>query len=110
MAKKGETIAGTVILLAGAGVALESLRYHIGTARQPLPGLFPFLAGLLLVFLSGILIIRAGRSAADGKESLGNLRRPGKLVLGLALYILLSSLVGYMIAATILSIMILRSP
>ncbi len=107
MAKKNDAILGSFFLLIGIGVALESLGYHLGTARQPLPGLLPFLAGLLLVALSAMLIFRSRRDEGAKPQSLGNLRRPARLILGLVIYISISSFLGYILATTILSMFIL---
>jgi hypothetical protein len=107
MAKKNDAILGSFFLFIGIGVTLESLRYHLGTARQPLPGLLPFLAGLILVGLSAMLIFRPGKDEDAKSPSLSNLRRPAQLILGLVIYISISSFVGYILATTILSIFIL---
>jgi len=107
MAKKNDVILGSFFLVSGIGVALESLRYQLGTARHPLPGLLPFLAGLLLAGLSATLIFRSGRDEDDKPQSAGHLRRPAQLILGLIIYISMSSFFGYILSATILSIFIL---
>jgi putative tricarboxylic transport membrane protein len=109
MARKGELFVGLFFLLVGLGVALESLRYQLGTARAPLPGLFPFLAGLLLIGLSATLLFKATRGEATEGRVLGNLRRPAQLIAGLAIYILIAPLLGYVMATTILSMIILRA-
>jgi hypothetical protein len=57
--------------------------------------------------LSSILIFRSGRDEDAKPKSSSNLRRPAQLILGLLIYISISSFVGYIVAATILSIFIL---
>ncbi len=109
MARKGDFFVGLFFLVVGLGVALESLRYHLGTARAPLPGLFPFLAGLLLIGLAATLIFKATRGEESPGPVLGNLWRPAQLIAGLVIYISIGTLLGYVLATTILSMIILRA-
>jgi hypothetical protein len=109
MARKGDFYIGIFFLVVGSGVALESLRYHLGTARAPLPGLFPFLAGLLLIGLAAALIFQATRGQATQERVLGDLWRPAQLILGLWIYIAIGPLLGYVLATTLLSMIILRA-
>jgi putative tricarboxylic transport membrane protein len=109
MAQKGNFFIGLFFLFVGLGVALESLRYHLGTARAPLPGLFPFLAGLLLIGLAATLIFKAITGERTQGPVLGNLSRPAQLVLGLVIYIPIGNLLGYVLATTLLSMIILRA-
>jgi hypothetical protein len=109
MPRKGEFYIGVILFLVSVGVMLESLRYRVGTAYEPQPGLFTFAAGLLLMGLSLTLIFKAGRGEPPKAQVLGNLRRPAQLILGLVVYISISSYTGYLLATTILSIIVLRA-
>lgn len=55
-----ELAAGLIVLLAGVGVALESLTYPMGSLRNVGPGIFPLLLGIVLAGL-GVAVIFEGR-------------------------------------------------
>ena len=57
--KKKDFYAGLVMTLLGAGVALNSTTYRLGTLTHMGPGMFPFILGILLTFV-GILIFVSG--------------------------------------------------
>ena len=52
---KKDFYAGVVMILLGAGVALNSTTYSLGTLTHMGPGMFPFMLGIVLAFV-GILI------------------------------------------------------
>ena len=57
--KKKDFYAGLAMTLLGAGVALNSTTYNLGTLMHMGPGMFPFILGILLTFV-GILIFVSG--------------------------------------------------
>lgn len=57
--KRVDIISGTILFLLGLGVSVKSLTYPIGTPRSPGGGLFPFLASVLLMCLSGLMLIHS---------------------------------------------------
>ena len=109
MFKKGDFIVGLCLLAVGIGVMLESWRYHLGPAKEPLPGLFPFGAGAMLAILAAVLLIKGIKGGPPPARSRGNLWRPAQFVLGLGVYMVLCTLFGYISAATVFSVIVLRA-
>jgi len=65
--KRDEIVGGIVIFLFGMATALLSLGIPIGTFRMAGTGLFPLCLGILLMFLSGIFILRIFFQRQKGK-------------------------------------------
>jgi len=57
--KKRDFYAGLAMTLLGAGVTLNSMTYKLGTLMHMGPGMFPFILGILLIFV-GVLIFVSG--------------------------------------------------
>jgi hypothetical protein len=57
--QKKDFYAGLVMVLLGAGVTLNSTTYNLGTFMHMGPGMFPFMLGILMIFI-GILIFISG--------------------------------------------------
>jgi cellulose synthase/poly-beta-1,6-N-acetylglucosamine synthase-like glycosyltransferase len=57
--KNLDRISGTILFLLGLGICLKSLTYPIGSFRSPGGGLFPLLASIILMGLSGAMTIQA---------------------------------------------------
>jgi len=57
--KNLDRISGIILFLLGLGIFLKSLTYPIGSFRSPGGGLFPLLASILLMGLSGAMTIQA---------------------------------------------------
>jgi len=66
--KWGDIIAGIVVISLGVGAAVEALRLNVGTATTPQPGFFPFLSGIFLTTLGGILLVQAVRGLSTGTK------------------------------------------
>ena len=92
----------------GISVLVGSIRLHVGTPTEPQPGFFPFVAGIILVVLCGILLVKDLSGRSPGGEAFGELWRPGILILGLFVYAFVLDFLGYVIATIILSAIILR--
>jgi hypothetical protein len=60
-----DTLAGALMLLVGAGAALEGMTYSVGTLSAPGPGLFPSALGILLMPI-GLAIALVGKRARSG--------------------------------------------
>jgi hypothetical protein len=56
--KRDEIIAGMVIFIFGGVTAVLSLKMPIGTFRMAGTGMFPLILGILLMFLSGIFVLK----------------------------------------------------
>ena len=57
-----DSLSGAVLLLMGAGYLWYDLRYPLDTLDNPGPGIFPLAAGLLLVSLAALQLVRCGRA------------------------------------------------
>jgi hypothetical protein len=57
--QKKDFYAGLLMVLLGAGVALNSTTYNLGTLMHMGPGMFPFMLGILMTFV-GMLIFISG--------------------------------------------------
>ena len=75
---------------------------------RPQPGLLPFIYGIVLTILALILFIKTWLGHAGGNGTFGQLWRPIVFILALFIYVAISKFAGYIIAATILSAMVLR--
>lgn len=108
MRKRGDIAAGFFCIFFGATMMIGAIKLRLGTPSEPQPGFFPFVAGIILVVLSAILLIRAFSGRGEGAEPFGELWRPAILAIGLFLYSLLLDSMGYIIATIILSMVVLR--
>jgi putative tricarboxylic transport membrane protein len=108
MIQKRDLFASLFGILLGAAVIIGSVRLRLGTPTEPQPGFFPFMAGMILIVLCGLLLIRAFFGRSLGGETLGEIRRPVILILGLFVYSVVIDLLGYVIATMILSGVVLR--
>jgi putative tricarboxylic transport membrane protein len=91
----------------GAGAVVGAVQLQIGSPDEPQPGFFPFLAGLILVVLSGLLIIQALRGRSSGGEPFTHLKQPVLAMLGLVGYVLLLEPLGYVLATAALTAVLL---
>ncbi|HZB61608.1 MAG TPA: tripartite tricarboxylate transporter TctB family protein [Microvirga sp.] len=96
-------VAGGFFLLLGLGAVAGAVGLQIGTPREPQPGFFPFLAGLGLAFLSGLLIIQDARGRSLEGEPFADVRRPLLAVLALIAFVVLLDPIGYVLATTALA-------
>ncbi len=108
MRKSTDTIVGFFFIFVGSGAMIGAIGLQLGQAHDPKPGFLPFIDGVALTILSAILIIKAWRGDTTGVNAFGNLWRPAMLITGLVIYISISNLMGFIIATTILSVIILR--
>lgn len=95
--------AGGFFLLLGLGAIIGAVRLQIGTPREPQPGFFPFLAGVGLAILSGLLIVQDLRGRSSAGEPFADLRRPLLAVLALIAFVVLLDPIGYVLATAALA-------
>ncbi len=57
--QKKDFYAGLVMVLLGGAVTLNSTTYKLGTFMHMGPGMFPFMLGILMMFI-GVLIFVSG--------------------------------------------------
>ena len=113
--KKDEVAGGIVLLLLGAATALLSLRMPIGNFRMAGTGLFPLILGLLLVFLSGLFLLRLflETKAIQEKPAAVETPRAAKqwvLFFGtIVLVTLFFNRLGYLLSSFLLMAALLRS-
>jgi putative tricarboxylic transport membrane protein len=103
----GDAIAGGFFLLLGLGAVAGSVQLQIGTPSEPQPGFFPFLGGLGLVILSGLLLVQNWRGHSSGGEPFVEVRRPLIATIGLIAFVILLNPLGYVLATAILSAILL---
>lgn len=108
MRNLGDIIASIVLLFVGIGATIGAIRLRVGTPTEPQPGFFPFLGGVILIGLSGVLLFQAWRRRSIGFQDFGKLWGPAAVVLGLVVYVATLEFLGYLIATTILAVMVLR--
>ncbi|MBI4587672.1 MAG: tripartite tricarboxylate transporter TctB family protein [Candidatus Rokubacteria bacterium] len=107
MARRGEVIAGLVLGALGAAVCVRAVGLHIGTGTSPGPGFFPFLGGLALTVLAGLLAVRGWRGPGEARGTSGLLWRPGALVGGLLVYTAVLDPAGFPLATAALVAVVL---
>jgi hypothetical protein len=100
-------------LVVGTGIALGSLQYGFGTFVSPGAGFITFFAGVLLSFLSLILLVTSLRKRKEA-GTLGDLwkgRETGKALYVLSLlavYALVLQTIGFPVCTFILLILLFR--
>jgi putative tricarboxylic transport membrane protein len=105
--KSADAIAGGAFLLVGLGAVVGAIQLQIGTPSEPQPGFFPFLAGSLLMFLSGLLVVQGLRGRSSGGEPFTKLRQPVLAMMGLIGFVLVLEPLGYILATASLTAVLL---
>jgi len=106
--KRGDIVGSFFGTFIGVAVMIGAIRLRLGTPSEPQPGFFPFVAGVILVVLCVILLLRAFSGRGEGADPFGELWRPAILAIGLFTYSLLLDSMGYIITTIILSLVVLR--
>jgi len=99
-------------LLIGIIVSLASIRLGIGRAANPGSGFMPFFSGLLLIFLSLLLVvqeIRKVRAKPSISFSLNINKNLGILVCSFLVFIFVLQTLGYLISLSILLFVLLEA-
>jgi putative tricarboxylic transport membrane protein len=108
MRKVGDILVGIVFLFIATVFTVGGIRLEIGTPTEPQPGFFPFLGGITLIILAGILLFQGWQGKSSGTQAFGKLWGPLILTAGLVAYVAALETAGYIIATTILSAVVLQ--
>jgi putative tricarboxylic transport membrane protein len=106
--KKINVVGSSLFILVGIWVMAMAVRLNIGGLLEPGPGFFPFLGGFSLTAISLILLLGVLRGRITGSESFRNWRRPAIMYAGCVGYVIIIGTLGFVIATTILSFIVLR--
>lgn len=106
--KPGDLVASAFFILVGIYVTISAIGLKVGTPIAPKPGFFPFLGGLTMIGLSGILLFKACFGRSTGTQAFGKIGNLFLVLLGLVFYIATLESMGYLISTTILSVIVLR--
>jgi putative tricarboxylic transport membrane protein len=109
MRSLGDIIGGLFFLALGIWAIIGAHKLHVGTVTEPQPGFFPFLGGVTLAALSGILLFQALLGRSKGTGAFGALWRPIAMIMGLVLYVAILDSIGYILATIVLSLILLRA-
>ncbi len=101
-------VASALFLLIGIGVTIGALKLKVGTPVRPQPGFFPFVAGVIVVGLSSILMVQGWLGRGKRAEPFGEIWRPACLVAGIAVYVAILDPLGYVLSTIFISVVILR--
>jgi len=108
MMVSADRVAGSLFFLIGLAAAVEGVRLDLGTPSQPQPGFYPFLAGLLLMGLSVLLIVQDFRGRSDGAEPFLQFKAQLLALAGLVGFVTFLRPLGYVPATAILTVILLR--
>jgi putative tricarboxylic transport membrane protein len=108
MQNKNDMIGGVLLILAGIGVILYSIRLQVGTILSPLPGFFPFLVGFMIIVLSLILLIQGFLGRSKAPQPFGNWQRPSTMVACMSAYAAILEPLGYVLSTIFIAAITLR--
>jgi putative tricarboxylic transport membrane protein len=108
MRKVGDILVAIFFLSFAMVFTIGGIRLRLGTPTEPQPGFFPFLGGVTLIILAGILLVLGWRGKSSGTQAFGKIGGPLILIVGLAAYVAALEITGYIIATTVLSALVLR--
>jgi len=111
--QKTDLVSGIFWMAFALLVSVLSYTHQVGTLREPGPGFLFFYCGLLLVFMSLIMIVRSLRMRRQWKPlSLPfrglNLRKVIPIVLSLFLYVALLETLGFLVGTFLILIFLLK--
>ncbi len=99
--------ASLFFILIGIWIIAGAIKIQLGTPTHPKPGLFPFLGGGIVVVMSLALMVKSWFGYRKGVEAFGKVRRPAILIAGMAVYVVILNLLGYVLAAIFMGAIIL---
>jgi putative tricarboxylic transport membrane protein len=100
--------ASLFLVLLGLGVMIEAIRLGLGTTQALRPGFLPLFCGILVTFLSLLLLFNAWRGRTEKPQPFGQWRRPVAVLAGLAVYVIIFQRLGFVISTAFLSAVLLR--
>ena len=108
MKSMGDVAGGLFLFLLGIGAIIGAIQLHVGSATEPQPGFFPFLGGISLTVFSSIILLKGWLGVGQKKGALGNIGRPGLLLLVMMALVIVLDRLGYAIGTFVASGLILR--
>jgi putative tricarboxylic transport membrane protein len=97
-------------------ICIGSLRLSLGSFKNPGPGFFPFIAGLVLGILAATVFFHARRAAAAGKETeqplwtnLSGVKKVVLTTIALLVYAISMEYLGFLISTFIFFVFLLRT-
>ena len=106
--RRDDLLAGFLLAAAGIAALAGAVGMRVGTPLHPQPGFFPFLGAAALIGLALALMTQAWLGRSTGSERFGAMGRPATLVAGMAVYIGILEAAGYVLATTLLAVLMLR--
>jgi putative tricarboxylic transport membrane protein len=106
--KSKDRLSGLVLIVFSGLVSAGALRYYLGTPNEPGPGMFPFLLGFVIAFLSLIVLFGAKRDSSRRKcqhnsvSEIGKKRRVWGIIIALAFYGFFLEILGFVLCTFIL--------
>ncbi len=107
MRKSGDMIGSVFFILAGVGAAISGIGFGIGDFTEPQPGFFPFVGGVALIGVAGVLFFQAWWGLSTGTGTLGKLWGPATVISAMACYAAALDSLGYILCTAMLSAIIL---
>ncbi|MEZ2127768.1 MULTISPECIES: tripartite tricarboxylate transporter TctB family protein [unclassified Sinorhizobium] len=109
MAKYANIFASVAFILFAGACMAASLRLPLGTPLEPMPGFLPLIVSIFLLFVSLLQLAQTFRGMAKPVEPMGEHWMPPVVIIaGLLIYSAALELVGYIVATTGLSFLIMR--
>ena len=102
-----QLITGLLLLALGVAVCARAIGLEVGRPTSPGPGFFPFLGGLTLAILAGLLAMQGRWVRGKSDAPTGSLWRPVTLVGGLIAYTALLGTMGFPLATAALGTLVL---
>ena len=109
--KHSDVVSGLFWLALGIILTIWAAKYPLGGITNPRPGFFPLLLGLLLIFLSSTLLLKARKpSANEGVGTPKTPRRPTRRIVYSVMVFLLGTflfeLAGYLITTFVMIVLL----
>ena len=112
--KRDEIVVGIVIFLFGGAIVFLSSKMPIGTFRVAGTGMFPLILGILLMFLSGIFLLKLlyqDKNTTTKRDSVAERGFPVQLILFFGTMVLATAFfnqLGYPLTSFLLMLALLR--
>ncbi len=111
--KYPDRVSGIFWLIIGLVLSVWSTRYQIGSFAQPGPGFLPLILGLLLIFLSLVLLAKAKKTSPPTETAKpSSTARWGKVVYTVIILLATTFVferIGYMITVFLLMLLLMQA-